>query len=356
MTCTSCSSSGLDKEKTAASGYVDIDGGGGGGDGKVLDYRDHRRGSFSHPRRSSYPGAGPPLSGHAPWMAVGSRAADRLSLVGGTDGANRSGAEDRGGGGPAARLKLQPRDESSSCLEYPSVFSTPTRAKRMKLPAGGGCVDDVVSEPLPAPWPLSTGREPPGHGTSYWAPLPSLPVSGGGWCGRAGCPPSTFASPQGRGGYAGVPGAYTEPSHDREFYRDGQLPHHGLHDRRGKHRSSTPPAGATIAPPRSGRGGKNSVISGTPARLSRSGTPDAVRPSSPLPGLVGVAAAVGFEAPAIRKSCVFFGVPGDSGRCNHDCSGRGSAVVAGCAAGCAACSAAMKSGHGEQRRYYRVRS
>ena len=354
---TSLSPSELDRD-AAASGYVDTDTDGGGGADchwrGVLDYRshrDHRRGSFAHPRWSSYPGARPPSSCNAPRVTVGSRPVDDKPMF--------VGEGSKGDVRPAG-LRLQPLPDETSYLQYPAM-STPTRVKRMKLLADGGGFDDVINERLlPAPWPSSTGGEHHHqHDTPFWAAPPSLRASDGGWCGRADpSRPSTLAPPQG-GGCADISRAYSEPSIcDREFHRrDDHLSrephsprhrHWQQHDRQGHQRSASPPASTTITPSGSGGGGGDPAIHGS-IRPWRSGDSDALRSSSPLPGPVELAAPVGFEAPAFRDSFAVFCEPlSDSGRNRRAVGGS---VVVSAAAGYAPFSAAaVEWGRRDQRR------
>lgn len=128
-----------------------------GGAGPVHDYRDHRRASPCQSQWSSYPGAGPPLTGDMA-MAEGFGGQYGASLLGGGGDNESSGADKDGEGGgqsaPPPGWRVPSTDQTSYQQLHPSM-SARTRATRMRHPAGGGGVAGI--DDLPATWKVDVG-------------------------------------------------------------------------------------------------------------------------------------------------------------------------------------------------------
>ena len=199
---------------------------GSGGFGRVRDVRDHRRASPSQSQWSSYPGAGPPLSGHGSWGgAEGVRGRDRGSSLGGAGAGElgRGGGEAGGRGAPPPGWRSRSPGDLSRHPYPPSLLSTPTRAPQLRESVsgggggggGGGFGGAVgIEEMAAAPGSAGSGRG-YHHGVPSRAALPSLSESsggGGGVGGRyheaAGPLPSAFSTPHGGRGGGGGGGGY----------------------------------------------------------------------------------------------------------------------------------------------------
>lgn len=189
----------------------------GGARGRTHDLRDHRRVSrssgSSQSQWSSYPGAGPPLSGHEPWIE-GSRSRDRgFSLSGAGGGPEGSGSavehpfhQYHEGQRDRDRHHYHPPSAAGAAAAAAAAAESTSRPKRMRDPLGGS-VDDR------APGLAGLGRGYHQGASSPWSaspPLPSVSASQQGDYGRSGSSPQHPAESVG-GGAVGIVGASSSP-------------------------------------------------------------------------------------------------------------------------------------------------